>query len=176
MESRNHVLLCHFVLVILIQAFPRDSPLAVDLSTAILTLSENGDLQRIHDKWLARSACSLDSAELESDRLHLRSFSGLFIVCGIACFTALLIYFIQILRKFCQTSNTEVDSDGQNTTSRSKRLQTLLSIIDEKSDKSNRGSKRRKIDRSVSDDNIENDLGRDSRGRESQVPSQNEVH
>ncbi|TMX04156.1 hypothetical protein EJD97_011454 [Solanum chilense] len=154
-------------------AFPRDSPLAVDLSTAILTLSENGDLQRIHDKWLARSACSLDNAELESDRLHLRSFSGLFLICGIACFIALLIYFIQILRKFCRTSNAAVDSDGQNTTSRSKRLQTLLSIIDEKS---NRGSKRRKIDRSVSDDNIENDLGRDSRWIETQVPSQNEIH
>ncbi|MCL7023811.1 hypothetical protein MKW94_000673, partial [Papaver nudicaule] len=38
-------------------AFPRDSPLTVDMSTAILTLSENGDLQRIHDKWLSRSAC-----------------------------------------------------------------------------------------------------------------------
>ncbi|KAJ8540885.1 hypothetical protein K7X08_001701 [Anisodus acutangulus] len=146
-------------------AFPRDSPLAVDLSTAILTLSENGDLQRIHDKWLARSACSLDNAELESDRLHLRSFSGLFLICGIACVIALLIYFLQILRKFHRTSNAEVVLDGQ-TTSRSKRLQTLLSLIDEKSDKSNRGSKRRKIDRSISDDNIENDLGRDSRWRE----------
>lgn len=163
------------MLVILIQAFPRDSPLAVDLSTAILTLSENGDLQRIHDKWLARSACSLDNAELESDRLHLRSFSGLFLICGIACFVALLIYFIQILQKFRRTSKAEVVSNGQST-SRSKRLQTLLSLIDEKSDKSNRGSKRRKIDRSVSDDNIENDLERDSRWRESQVPSQNEVH
>ncbi|RYR78988.1 hypothetical protein Ahy_A01g003846 [Arachis hypogaea] len=33
-----------------------DSPLAIDVSTAILKLSENGDLQRIHDKWLTRSA------------------------------------------------------------------------------------------------------------------------
>ncbi|GJN11584.1 hypothetical protein PR202_ga29785 [Eleusine coracana subsp. coracana] len=31
-------------------AFPRDSPFAEDLSTAILTLSENGNLQRIHDE------------------------------------------------------------------------------------------------------------------------------
>ncbi|KAK6141169.1 hypothetical protein DH2020_025087 [Rehmannia glutinosa] len=34
-------------------AFQRDSPLAIDLSTAILQLSENGELQRIHDKWLS---------------------------------------------------------------------------------------------------------------------------
>ncbi|KAD7479147.1 hypothetical protein E3N88_02283 [Mikania micrantha] len=43
-------------------AFPRDSPLATDMSTAILKLSENGELQRIHDKWLMRSACSSQEA------------------------------------------------------------------------------------------------------------------
>ncbi|XP_077246921.1 glutamate receptor 3.3 isoform X2 [Tasmannia lanceolata] len=63
-------------------AFPRDSPLAVDLSTAILTLSENGDLQRIHDKWLTRSDCSSQTTDLESDQLHLKSFWGLFLICG----------------------------------------------------------------------------------------------
>lgn len=149
--------------------------MAVDLSTAILTLSENGDLQRIHDKWLSRSACSLENAELESDRLHLRSFSGLFLICGIACFIALLIYFLQIMHKYRQAAKAEAVSDGP-TTSRSKRLQTLLSLIDEKADKSRRDSKRRKIDRSVSDENVENDSGRDSRWREPQVSSQNEVH
>ncbi|KAE8680966.1 hypothetical protein F3Y22_tig00111356pilonHSYRG00021 [Hibiscus syriacus] len=40
-------------------AFQRDSPLAVDLSTAILRLSENGELQKIHDKWLINSECSI---------------------------------------------------------------------------------------------------------------------
>ncbi|KAJ0039930.1 hypothetical protein Pint_28730 [Pistacia integerrima] len=39
-------------------AFPRDSPLAVDLSTSILHLAENVDVQRIHDKWFSKSACS----------------------------------------------------------------------------------------------------------------------
>nr|6VE8_A Chain A, Glutamate receptor 3.2 [Arabidopsis thaliana]6VEA_A Chain A, Glutamate receptor 3.2 [Arabidopsis thaliana] len=39
-------------------AFPRDSPLAIDMSTAILGLSETGQLQKIHDKWLSRSNCS----------------------------------------------------------------------------------------------------------------------
>ncbi|KAH1043846.1 hypothetical protein GYH30_025595 [Glycine max] len=39
-----------------LQAFPRDSPLAIEMFTAILKLSENGDdLQRIHDKWLTSS-------------------------------------------------------------------------------------------------------------------------
>ncbi|KAL1370655.1 hypothetical protein AAHE18_01G076600 [Arachis hypogaea] len=41
---------------VMAHGFLRDSPLAIDVSTAILKLSENGDLQRIHDKWLTRSA------------------------------------------------------------------------------------------------------------------------
>ncbi|KAG6701748.1 hypothetical protein I3842_07G001600 [Carya illinoinensis] len=55
-------------------AFPRDSPLAIDMSTAILTLSENGGLQRLHDKWLTRSACSSEGTKQGVDRLQLQSF------------------------------------------------------------------------------------------------------
>ncbi|KAB1201749.1 Glutamate receptor 3.6 [Morella rubra] len=80
-------------------AFPRDSPLAVDMSTAILKLSENRELQKIHDKWLARKACSLEGAKQEVDRLPLKSFWGLFLIFGLACFLSLLLYFIRI---FCQ--------------------------------------------------------------------------
>jgi ionotropic glutamate receptor len=85
-------------------AFQRDSPLAVDLSTAILTLSEDGDLQRIHDKWLDPGTCDSQSAGVGSaaDRLNLNSFWGLFLICGVACFVALLIYFARILCQFCE--------------------------------------------------------------------------
>lgn len=145
-------------------AFPRDSPLAVDMSTAILALSENGDLQRIRDKWLTRSTCSLDGAELESDRLHLKSFWGLFLVCGIACFIALCIYFFQIIRQFYRSARADSVSDG----SRSKSLRTLLSLIDEKKDQSNSGNKRRKIERSSSEDSRDCELGRDPK----RIPAQ----
>ncbi|CAN6170490.1 unnamed protein product [Urochloa humidicola] len=84
-------------------AFQRDSPLAVDLSTAILTLSENGDLQRIHDKWLSPGTCDAQSSnDVGADRLNLSSFWGLFLICGVACFVALLIYFARILCQFCK--------------------------------------------------------------------------
>lgn len=84
-------------------AFQRDSPLAVDLSTAILTLSENGDLQRIHDKWLSPGTCASQSTDgVGADRLNLGSFWGLFLICGVACFVALLIYFARILCQFCK--------------------------------------------------------------------------
>ncbi|XP_024990732.1 glutamate receptor 3.3 isoform X2 [Cynara cardunculus var. scolymus] len=140
-------------------AFPRDSPLSVDLSTAILTLSENGDLQRIHDKWLIRSGCSTDNSELESDRLHLKSFWGLFLICGVACFIAIFIYFCQVFRRFRNVARSTVDSDG----SRSRRLQTLLSIIDEKKDP--RDKKRQKVERSISDESKDCETGHDSEQR-----------
>ncbi|XP_078167552.1 glutamate receptor 3.5-like [Carex rostrata] len=78
-------------------AFQRDSPLAVDLSTAILTLSENGELQRIHDQWLnTNSGCSSENTDIESNRLSLSSFWVLFLIFGGVCFSAVIIYFIKI--------------------------------------------------------------------------------
>ncbi|KAL5557355.1 hypothetical protein UlMin_039591 [Ulmus minor] len=81
-------------------AFPRDSPLAIDLSTAILKLSENGNLQRIHDKWLMKGACSSEGAKQDVDRLQLKSFWGLFLLSGVAIVLALLLYLIKMLRQF----------------------------------------------------------------------------
>ncbi|XP_076949315.1 glutamate receptor 3.3-like [Bidens hawaiensis] len=133
-------------------AFPRDSPLAVDLSTAILSLSENGDLQRIHDKWLIRSGCSTDNSELESDRLHLSSFWGLFLICSIVCFFAIFVYFCQVFRRFRNVARATTEPDGS--ASRSRRLQTLISIIDEKKEPRDRDKKRQKVEK---DSEIGND-------------------
>ncbi|PIA46686.1 hypothetical protein AQUCO_01500318v1 [Aquilegia coerulea] len=126
-------------------AFPRDSPLAVDMSTAILTLSENGELQRIHDKWLIRRACSSQGSELESDRLHLRSFWGLFLICGIACFLALLVYFISTIRQFKRFFPQEAEPTSQGS-SVSKRLQTFFSFVDEKEEPSIKSRRKSSID------------------------------
>lgn len=80
------------------QAFQRDSPLAVDLSTAILQLSENGELQKIHDKWLTHKECSTQMSQ-DDNQLSLQSFWGLFLICGIACFLALIVFFCRV---YCQ--------------------------------------------------------------------------
>ncbi|XAR68094.1 hypothetical protein NMG60_11003104 [Bertholletia excelsa] len=77
-------------------AFPRDSSVATDLSTAILQLSENGELQRIHKKWLSPEDCSAQSTQPAENRLSLTSFWGLFLICGIACFIALAIFFFRV--------------------------------------------------------------------------------
>ncbi|KAJ9146848.1 hypothetical protein P3X46_029069 [Hevea brasiliensis] len=125
-------------------AFPRDSPLAVDISTAILQLSENGDLQRIHDKWLMRSACSSAGTKFEVDRLQLRSFWGLFMICGLACFLALLLHFLKMMRQFSRHHSEELASSGQS--SRSARLQTFLTFVDEKEEEVKHRSKRRQLE------------------------------
>lgn len=147
-------------------AFPRDSPLAIDMSTAILALAENGDLQRIHDKWLKQSTCSLESTELESNRLHLSSFWGLFLICGIACFMALLIYFLQILRQLSGAPPPESASTGQGS-SRSGRLQRFLSLMDEK-EQSKSGQKRRKVEKSSMDNDGDDESGRKPKRRETE--------
>ncbi|CAH9115824.1 unnamed protein product [Cuscuta epithymum] len=136
-------------------AFPRDSPLATDMSTAILTLSENGELQRIHDKWLLRAGCDSDGTEIDSDRLHLKSFWGLFVICGAACVIALLIYCCQIILKFRRIARAESVGDGSGS-SHSRNLRRLISLIDEKSDPSKRDKKRRKIDAQQQSHSMEN--------------------
>ncbi|KAK2657701.1 hypothetical protein Ddye_010753 [Dipteronia dyeriana] len=126
-------------------AFPRDSPLVEDMSTAILKLSESGDLQRIHDKWLLRSACTLQGAKLDVDRLQLKSFWGLFLLCGLACVAALFIYLIQMMRQFSRHCPEDIESSTRS--SRSTRIQTFLSFVDEKEEEVKGRSKRRHIER-----------------------------
>ncbi|XP_020218408.1 glutamate receptor 3.3 [Cajanus cajan] len=130
-------------------AFPRDSPLAVDMSTAILQLSETGDLQRIHDKWMTRSSCSLDNAEIDSDRLKLKSFWGLFLICGIACFVALLLHFLQLMFQLWQFPPSEPASSANTI---SGRFQRFLALIDEKKDPSRSKGRKRNGDESSLDD------------------------
>lgn len=112
------------------------------MSTAILKLSENGELQRIHDKWLSGIACTSQNTKLEVDRLQLKSFSGLFFLCGLACFLALLIYFVMLACQYCHYYPDPVSSES----SRSGRLQTFLSFVDEKEESVRSRSKRRQLE------------------------------
>ncbi|KAJ7953237.1 Glutamate receptor [Quillaja saponaria] len=125
-------------------AFPRDSPLAIDMSTAILKLSENGELQRIHDKWLLSTACTAPGAKLEVDRLDFKSFLGLYLLCGIACLLALALYIIIMVRQYIRHFSDETVSSGQS--SRSAHFRSFLSFINEKEEVVEHRSKRRHIE------------------------------
>lgn len=140
-------------------AFPRDSPLAADMSTAILKLSENGDLQRIHDKWLMRSACSSQGTTFEVDQLELTSFQGLFVICGLACVLALIIYFALIVRQFTKHYPTSRESSGRSVGSGT--LQTFFSFVDEKEETVKARSKRKYTEGSSSRGN-EDDTSTDN--------------
>ncbi|KAA8547009.1 hypothetical protein F0562_003438 [Nyssa sinensis] len=126
-------------------AFPRDSPLAIDMSTAILTLSENGDLQKIYDKWLTRKACSSRSTQPGSDQLNLTSFWGLFLICGIACFLTLLVYFCSMCRQFGRHFP-ELSDSSNHGSSRSARIQTFISFVNEKEEVSKSKLKRKHME------------------------------
>ncbi|PIN14937.1 Glutamate-gated kainate-type ion channel receptor subunit GluR5 [Handroanthus impetiginosus] len=122
-------------------AFQRDSPLAVDLSTAILQLSENGDLQRIRDKWLSREGCSSQVSPTDQNRLSLKSFWGLFLICGIACFIALVIFFGRVCLQYSRYSadgeQPDIEEPESARSSRRRTLRTpsfkdLIDFVDKK--------------------------------------------
>lgn len=131
-------------------AFQRDSPLAVDLSTAILTLSETGELQKIHDKWLNQNACSSKDTTIDANRLSLESFWGLFLICGVSCFIALFIFFMRI---YCQYNKYATRTEGEASSfetrtirkrpSRLTSFKDLMSFVDKKEEEIKIGKKRK---------------------------------
>ncbi|GLU19658.1 hypothetical protein SLE2022_358940 [Rubroshorea leprosula] len=129
-------------------AFRKGSPLPLDMSTAILKMSEDGDLQRIHDKWLSRQACSSEGAKTEVDRLPLRRFWGLFIICAFACIIALFLHFLKMVRQFSKHHPEEHQCSSRS--SPTARFQTFFSFFNEKEDDVRSRSKRRQIEGSSS--------------------------
>nr|XP_043621708.1 glutamate receptor 3.7 [Erigeron canadensis] len=82
-------------------AFKRDSPLATTLSLSIMQLSENGKLQEIHDTWFCQNGCpSAFGRGGEPNQLHMSSFWGLYIICGIFSLTALVLFLLQTVRQY----------------------------------------------------------------------------
>ncbi|RLN12536.1 glutamate receptor 3.4-like [Panicum miliaceum] len=141
-------------------AFQRDSPLAADLSTAILQLSESGQLQRIHDEWFTRPSCSSDDSEVGATRLGLGSFWGLFLACALICLFALLVFFIRVCWQYSKYSNSEAagepsaaDADAaaaatdaaerQRRPSRLGSFKELIQFVDKKEEEVRRTMKRR---------------------------------
>ncbi|XP_073279779.1 glutamate receptor 3.4-like isoform X2 [Primulina huaijiensis] len=116
--------------------FQRDSPLAVDLSTAVLQLSESGELQRIHDKWLSQAECLRQTSAVDDNRLSLKSFWGLFLICGIACFIALAIFFwrvcVQYVRYNTEEEQQNVDQSEASCSGWRSSFRDLMGFVDKK--------------------------------------------
>lgn len=120
------------------QAFQRDSPLAVDMSTAILKLSENGMLQRLHEKWFCKEGCPEQrSQKSEPHQLRLISFWGLYLLCGIITFTAFVVFLLRMVRQYVRYKQQQMhphspSSSSSSTTRCSKAIFNFFDFIDEK--------------------------------------------
>ncbi|XP_019107527.2 glutamate receptor 3.2 isoform X2 [Beta vulgaris subsp. vulgaris] len=127
--------------------FKRDSPLALDMSTALLELSENGSLQNMTRFWLQKEQGCQHSVN-DSEQLKLDNFVGLFLVYGVACILALIIYFCLMLYKFHQYLPQQSEPLSQGSP-HSARLKTFLSFAAKKEDLSQRRLKRKRMSASI---------------------------
>jgi hypothetical protein len=101
------------------------------MSTAILTLSENGQLQKIHDFWLLASDCPSNTNDVDSSQLSLNSFWGLFLITGSASLLSLVIYLIRLLWQFSRR-HSEIQVSTRSFSSRSKTfIKSFASYVDE---------------------------------------------
>ncbi|KAK3404494.1 hypothetical protein EUGRSUZ_K00798 [Eucalyptus grandis] len=112
-------------------AFQRGSPLAVDISTAILKLSESGKLQEIHEKWFCKMGCPSGRQDSKAEQLHLISFWGLYLLCGVISVTALLVFLIRMIYLFVQFKKQQmVTSTLRSASSNWQCSDTLFKFLD----------------------------------------------
>nr|XP_043612338.1 glutamate receptor 3.1-like [Erigeron canadensis] len=124
-------------------AFPKDSLLAVDISTAILKLAENGELQKIYDHWLNKTACGPQSISVASGQLNIGTFWGLIPMFGLVCSVALFAHLCLTLYKF-RRHHPEVKKPLQKWHCWKQYLQTFLMFVDEKQEVSTNKFKRKR--------------------------------
>ncbi|GJT13482.1 glutamate receptor 3.2-like protein [Tanacetum coccineum] len=124
-------------------AFPRDSPLAVDMSTAILRLTETGEFKKIHDNWINKEACGPQSSSLVSDQVQLKSFWGLFLIFGLVCVVGVLIHLCMTLYEFRRHHHHAVMNRMQKWY-HSTRLQRFFKFVDEKQEATHNKLKRKR--------------------------------
>ena len=117
------------------QAFQKDSPLAADLSTAILRLSETGTLQEIHEKWFCEMGCpGWRQHKSEPNQLHMISFWGLYLLCGSITSFALLVFLLRTIRQFARYKRKQMETSPSvsSNTRCSQVIYNFFDFIDEK--------------------------------------------
>ncbi|KAL4320322.1 hypothetical protein GQ457_18G024100 [Hibiscus cannabinus] len=119
-------------------AFQRGSVLADDMSTAILKLSETGKLQEIHARWFCKMGCpGQRRAKSEPNQLHLASFWGLYLLCGVITLAALLVFMLRMVRQYVRYRRRQMklhrpSSSVRTTTGCSQVIFNFFDFIDEK--------------------------------------------
>ncbi|XP_062095851.1 glutamate receptor 2.7-like [Humulus lupulus] len=91
--------------------FQKGSPLTKDLSEAILKLSENGNITTLQKQCLTPSdACP--STSLETERLSLNSFWGIYLTSGVTSTICLLISLVRLQRNYRRHQQSNGDSQS----------------------------------------------------------------
>ncbi|KAJ8538073.1 hypothetical protein K7X08_014613 [Anisodus acutangulus] len=70
----------------LVMVFPKGSPLAVDISEAVLKVSQSGEINQLEEQMLISSNCSSSSAEEQGPGLGPELFSGPLLISGLRFF------------------------------------------------------------------------------------------
>ncbi|KAJ4703591.1 Glutamate receptor [Melia azedarach] len=83
-------------------AFQKGSPIALDVSRAILDLAENGTIEELEKHWFRPlPECSNDERfNTRPENLTLHSFWGLYIVYGATSFICFLLFLMRLLNNF----------------------------------------------------------------------------
>ncbi|KAK4435710.1 Glutamate receptor 2.7 [Sesamum alatum] len=93
--------------------FPMGSPLVLDVSRAILNITEGEKMVEIEKKWFGdKTKCANSVSLVSSDSLGLESFWGLFMIVGITAVSAFMIHVIRFLH---QHWHVIVDSNPEST-------------------------------------------------------------
>lgn len=74
--------------------------MAIDFSTAVLKLAENGELQRIHDLWLDNESCTKRNVARDATELGLNTFWGLFLITGCASIFCCCVYCTRMIIRY----------------------------------------------------------------------------
>ncbi|CAN8247699.1 unnamed protein product [Cochlearia groenlandica] len=123
-------------------AFQRDSPLAVDISNAILQLSEEGKLEKIRNKWLTyKHECSMQISDTDNYQISIQSFWGLFLICGIVWFIALILFCWKVFWQYQRLrpeesgevrETEEAGSSRQGRSLRAASFKDLIKVVDKR--------------------------------------------
>jgi len=118
--------------------FPKGSPLASDVSRAVLSFSEDKEIREIEDKWFSNTVCTDSGGNPNSDPLGIQIFWGLYAITGGASLIALIICIFRLLYSFKRDPNVKRpgemgdQSAGKSLKSLTTEMKSFLNYVDQK--------------------------------------------
>ncbi|XP_076944444.1 glutamate receptor 2.7-like [Bidens hawaiensis] len=110
--------------------FPKDSPITDDVSGAILSLLEDGKIRNIENKWLnTPQNCSSTNPGLETERLTLANFWGIFLISGVTSTLSLLVFLYRLLHNQIERRIMSFNGSRYSNESRWRKAVRIVQIV-----------------------------------------------